>query len=172
MILGGNPAYNAPGDLQFSDKLQAFSMQRNSDGSLRNLTAHLGLYDDETSFKCQWHLPQTHFLEEWSDAAAFDGCISIVQPLIEPLYTGRSMIEMMQTLLETTLEGGYEIVRGFWREQFPESDFDAAWATWLERGAGRSAEEFHAATAQNSVAHAAAKASESGGRYVRIIVPP
>ena len=40
--------------------------------------------------QCQWHVPSTHFLEEWSDARAHDGTASIVQPLIAPLFQGRS----------------------------------------------------------------------------------
>ena len=62
-IIGGNPCYTAPADLAFDAALETFSKRVD-----RNLTVRLGVYDDETSYKCQWHLPQTHFLEEWSDA--------------------------------------------------------------------------------------------------------
>lgn len=64
-IIGGNPCYTAPADLAFDAALETFSKRVD-----RNLTVRLGVYDDETSYKCQWHLPQTHFLEEWSDARA------------------------------------------------------------------------------------------------------
>ncbi|MDP9174041.1 MAG: TAT-variant-translocated molybdopterin oxidoreductase [Planctomycetota bacterium] len=135
MILGGNPSYTAPADLQFDARLEAFSKAMNSDGTLRNVTARLGLYDDETSFKCQWHLPQTHFLEEWSDARAYDGTASITQPLIYPLYTGKSMIEVMHIVLQTELHPGYDIVQGFWRGQNTDApDFDSQWARALEHG--------------------------------------
>ena len=56
---------------------------------------HLGLYEDETSALCQWHLPEAHFLEAWSDARAYDGTATIVQPLIEPLYGGKSAHEVL-----------------------------------------------------------------------------
>ncbi|HEX4797586.1 MAG TPA: TAT-variant-translocated molybdopterin oxidoreductase [Humisphaera sp.] len=133
VILGGNPAYTAPADLNFAQRLENFSIQGNADGSWRNLTVHSSLYEDETSFRCQWHLPQAHFLEEWSDVAAYDGTVSIVQPLIEPLYGGRSAIEVMHVLLETWLGRGYDIVRGFWREKIGEN-FEAAWTRGVARG--------------------------------------
>ena len=77
VILGGNPVYTAPADLKFGDALKKVATR-----------IHLGLYDDETSAMCHWHIPETHFLEAWSDARAFDGTSSIVQPLIMPLYRG------------------------------------------------------------------------------------
>ena len=59
------------------------------------LRVHLSLYDDETSALCHWHVPEAHFLESWSDARAFDGTASIVQPLIAPLYNGKSAHELL-----------------------------------------------------------------------------
>jgi MoCo/4Fe-4S cofactor protein with predicted Tat translocation signal len=128
-ILGGNPCYSAPADLAFDSALEAFSKQTD-----RNLTARLGLYDDETSFKCQWHLPRTHFLEEWSDARAYEGTVTMVQPLIAPLYAGRSMVEVMDLLQAGYLRGGYEIAREFWANQHGRSDFETVWRESLERG--------------------------------------
>ena len=61
-------------------------------------SARLGLYEDETSALCHWHIPQTHFLEEWGDARAFDGTVSIIQPLIAPLYDGKSAHELIALL--------------------------------------------------------------------------
>ena len=79
VILGGNPVYNAPADLKLLERMQKVPLR-----------FHLGLYQDETARQCHWHLPETHFLEAWSDARAYDGTESIVQPLIEPLYEGHS----------------------------------------------------------------------------------
>ena len=62
------------------------------------MRVHLSLYDDETSEVCQWHLPEAHFLETWGDARAFDGTVTIQQPLIEPLYDGRSAHQVLQML--------------------------------------------------------------------------
>ena len=62
------------------------------------LRVHLSLYQDETSRQCHWHLPEAHYLEAWSDTRAYDGTASIVQPLIEPLYQGRSAHELLAAL--------------------------------------------------------------------------
>jgi molybdopterin-containing oxidoreductase family iron-sulfur binding subunit len=129
VILGGNPCYTAPADLPFNAALEAFSKRVE-----KNLTIRLGLYDDETSYKCQWHLPQTHFLEEWSDARAYEGTVSIVQPLISPLYAGRSAIEVMDLILTGYLRGGYEISREFWAGQHNQPDFEPVWRRSLEKG--------------------------------------
>ena len=59
------------------------------------LRVHLGLYQDETSQYCHWHINEAHYLESWGDARAYDGTVSIVQPLIAPLYGGKSVYEVM-----------------------------------------------------------------------------
>src|SRR4051812_37527011 len=84
VIAGGNPVYTAPVDLKFADAM-----------SKVQLRAHLSLYDDETSALCHWQIPEAHFLEAWSDARGQDGTVSIVQPLIAPLYSGRSVHELL-----------------------------------------------------------------------------
>ena len=84
VILGGNPVYTAPADLKFGEALKKVATR-----------IHLGLYDDETSAMCHWHIPETHYLEAWSDVRAFDGTASIVQPLILPLYRGRSAHDVL-----------------------------------------------------------------------------
>src|SRR5262249_48956961 len=76
VILGGNPGFTAPANFRFAEL-----MKRKE----KTLRFHLSLYQDETSRLCHWHLPEAHYLESWSDAQAFDGTISIAQPLIEPL---------------------------------------------------------------------------------------
>ena len=129
IILGGNPSYTAPADLPFDSALEKFSKQVD-----RNLTVRLGLYEDETSYKCQWHLPQTHFLEEWSDARAYDGTVSMVQPLISPLYAGRSAIELMDLLLTGYLRDGYDIAREFWAGHHDRRDFESIWRRSVEKG--------------------------------------
>jgi MoCo/4Fe-4S cofactor protein with predicted Tat translocation signal len=134
LILGGNPAYNAPADIHFAESLEKFSAQR-SNGEYVNLTARLGLYEDETSFRSQWHLPEAHYLEAWGDIRAFDGTTSIVQPLILPLYNGRSTSEFLELLLGRPDRGGYEIVREFWHAQHNSPpDFEQWWQTALKQG--------------------------------------
>ncbi len=88
LILGGNPVFDAPADLNFAAALK----------KVKN-PIHLGLYDDETSRLCRWHLSQAHFLEAWGDARTYDGTLSLAQPLIEPLCDGRSAIEVLAMIL-------------------------------------------------------------------------
>ncbi|HEY2415173.1 MAG TPA: TAT-variant-translocated molybdopterin oxidoreductase [Pirellulaceae bacterium] len=125
LILGGNPVYTAPADFELAEILPRVPLR-----------FRLGLYADETSQLCQWHLPEAHYLESWSDARAFDGTASIVQPLIEPLYQGRSAHEVLAVLNEERKPGD-EIVRGYWRENRPEKsggDFEDWWQTALHDG--------------------------------------
>jgi molybdopterin-containing oxidoreductase family iron-sulfur binding subunit len=105
LILDCNPAYTAPADLRFADAIRTVTF-----------TVHLGLYRDETALLCQWHIPQAHYLEAWSDVRAHDGTASIVQPLIQPLYHGRTAHELVALLTEESDRSSYEIVRGFWQD--------------------------------------------------------
>ena len=106
LILGGNPAFNAPVELGMRDRLKK-----------AKLRVRLGLYDDETSEVCQWQINETHFLETWGDARAFDGTVSIQQPLIQPLYNGRSATQMLQMFTDQPDASAYEMVKGYWRDQ-------------------------------------------------------
>lgn len=128
VIIGGNPVYNAPSDLQFRDKLEKFSK------TSWKLSVHHGLYEDETSFYCHWHAPMTHELEAWSDARAFDGSATIMQPLIAPLYQGRSAHELLAVVSGQRERGGYEIVRDYWRGLHNSSDFESFWVKSLNDG--------------------------------------
>jgi Fe-S-cluster-containing dehydrogenase component len=122
-ILGGNPVYTAPADLEFADALAEVPF-----------SVHLSLYNDETSQLATWHLPQTHFIEEWSDALAYDGAASLVQPPIGPLYdTVRSAHDVLALLLEDE-RSNYDIVREYWQEQYFGTDFDQYWRTSLNNG--------------------------------------
>ncbi len=121
IILGANPAFTAPADLEFARHLANVRFR-----------LHLGVYRDETAKLCQWHVPQTHFLEEWGDARAFDGTASIVQPLIAPLYNGVSALQLVSALRGHE-RPPYELVREFWREQWKD-DFERRWADALRDG--------------------------------------
>jgi molybdopterin-containing oxidoreductase family iron-sulfur binding subunit len=104
LILGGNPVYNAPADLDFAATLKKVPFR-----------AHLGYYDDETSALCQWHVPDSHPLEAWSDARAHDGTISIIQPLIAPLYGSRVAQEVLSALQARSELTAYQLLREFWQ---------------------------------------------------------
>jgi molybdopterin-containing oxidoreductase family iron-sulfur binding subunit len=124
-ILGGNPAYDAPADLNFAGAL------KNTNIPIR---VHLGLYQDETAELCQWHVNEAHYLESWGDARAYDGTVSIVQPLIAPLYGGRSVYELTALLAGQAEATGHEVVQGYWKKQHPSADFDAFWRKSLHDG--------------------------------------
>src|SRR2546426_200219 len=125
VILGGNPVYAAPADLDFAANLLKV-----------NLRVYLGLYDNETAELCQWHIPEAHYLEAWGDARAYDGTASIIQPLIAPLYDGKSAHELLAVLLGQPARVGHDIVRDYWKSRrlVKDEDFEANWEAWLEKG--------------------------------------
>jgi len=118
-ILGGNPVFDAPVDFKFTSAMEKVPFR-----------AHLTPYYDETSMHVHWHIPETHYLESWGDARAHDGTVSIVQPLIDPLYNGRSPHE-----LAAILAGGdatsYKAVRDYWATRGGSDD---TWRRWLHDG--------------------------------------
>lgn len=125
-ILGANPIYAAPPDLKFGAAL-----------AKATFTVRLGLFRDETSSRCRWHLPQTHFLEAWSDLLASDGTPTILQPTIAPLYSGKSAHELLAMMLEDFTPQGYEIVRETWRiaaGAAAGNEFDSLWRQSIHDG--------------------------------------
>ncbi len=128
LILGGNPVYTAPADLDFAGALAALSNRPDA------FTAHLGQYDDETSELCQWHVPEAHPLESWSDARAYDGTASIVQPLIAPLFDGKSAHEVIAAALGSVTATDHDVVRDYWRSRRSGADFEAFWRKSLHDG--------------------------------------
>jgi len=98
VILGGNPAFDAPADLSFADAMAKAKTK-----------IHLTTAPNETSRLADWVLPETHFLEEWSDAVAADGTYSVVQPLVQPIWDGRSKIELL-TQVAGAPKKGYDVV--------------------------------------------------------------
>ncbi|MFO0966207.1 MAG: TAT-variant-translocated molybdopterin oxidoreductase [Gemmataceae bacterium] len=129
LVLGSNPAYTAPADLRFAERLEHVPF-----------VVHLGLYADETADLAHWRLPETHFLESWGDTRAYDGTVSFVQPLIEPLYAGRSEYDILAILTSQLERSAYEVVRRYWRERFlrmtrpTPSNFEAWWRKALHDG--------------------------------------
>ncbi len=123
LILGGNPAYDAPTDLRFGELLTNVP-----------LSIHLSLYDDETSQRCTWHLPRAHGLEAWGDGAAWDGTLTMRQPLIAPLYDGRTAVEVLALASGLKSTSGYELVRGNLRDTASTADFEGFWRRALHDG--------------------------------------
>jgi len=125
VILGGNPAYDAPADLNFADALKNTKIP---------LRVHHGLYQNETAELCQWHVSEAHELEAWGDARAYDGTISIIQPLIAPLYNGKSALEFVALLSGQADVTGYDLVRACWQKQHSGADFEQFWRKSLHDG--------------------------------------
>jgi MoCo/4Fe-4S cofactor protein with predicted Tat translocation signal len=125
VILGSNPVYTAPADLKFGEALRKAQTR-----------VHAGLFDDETASQCHWHVNSTHFLEEWSDARAHDGTVSIVQPLIAPLYGGKSFHEILAVFSDRPERTGYDLVREYWQAQpaMAGDTFDKAWRKVVHDG--------------------------------------
>src|SRR5580692_9260272 len=125
VILGGNPAYDAPADLNFTDALKSGKVP---------LRVHHGLYQNETAELCQWHVSATHELEAWGDARSYDGTVSIIQPLIAPLYNGKSALEFVALLSGQADATGYDLVRAYWQKQHTGADFEQFWRKSLHDG--------------------------------------
>ena len=123
VILGGNPVYNAPGDLDLATRIPK-----------AKTTVHWGPYVDETARLCQWHVPATHYLESWGDARAFDGTASIIQPLIVPLYQGHTVHELVGIMIGQAGLPPEEYIKNHWQDVLGATGFDKAWRRTLHDG--------------------------------------
>ncbi len=123
LILDANPVYSSPADLNFGEAL----------GRVPN-SMHLGSHFDETAQITTWHVNSAHYLEMWSDARAYDGTVSIVQPLIAPLYGGKSAHEVMQTLLDDPQQSAFVTIKNTWAQQLGKGDFETNWRKALHDG--------------------------------------
>ena len=123
VILGGNPAYTAPADLDWA------ATQRKARTVVR-----LGYYEDETFEKCDWHFPMAHFLESWGDVRTSDGTLVPIQPLIAPLFGGLTELEVLARLAGSSAISPYDIVRETFAGLVSGVDFEAAWRKFLHDG--------------------------------------
>ena len=124
VMLNANPVYDASADLNFK---QAMSRAK--------VTAHLGKHADETGSQTDWQIPASHYLESWSDARSYDGTVSVVQPLIDPLYESHTAHEVVQAMLEEPTKSAYDAVRETWQPVLSKSgDFEMNWRKTLHAG--------------------------------------
>ncbi len=120
LMLGGNPVFDAPADLDFASALTKVPM-----------SSHLADYDNETSRSCTWHLNRAHYLEAWGDGRAWDGTICLQQPIILPLFNGKSSLEVLATLAgESVIDGGYHLIRQAWTAALKAPKYDTEAGTW------------------------------------------
>jgi len=125
LILGGNPVFSAPADVELGTALAKVGLR-----------IHVGLYEDETAELCHWHVPQAHALETWSDARAYDGTVTVMQPLIEPLYDGKSLHEVVAAIFTKQEPSSYALVRDTWKTKVG-ADFERVWRRTLHDGVMR-----------------------------------
>jgi MoCo/4Fe-4S cofactor protein with predicted Tat translocation signal len=123
VILGGNPVFDAPADLDFAAAMAKVPH-----------TIALGHMVDETSSSAEWHVPRAHYLESWEDARAVGGTLSVVQPLILPLFGGRTPVEVLGLMIGDKDRPGYDIVRDTWKPILGEAEFDKKWNRVLHDG--------------------------------------
>jgi MoCo/4Fe-4S cofactor protein with predicted Tat translocation signal len=136
VVLGGNPVFDAPVDLDFASAMAKVPH-----------SIALGHTVDETSSKAEWHVPRAHYLESWGDARAVGGMVSVVQPLILPLFNGKTLVEVLGMMVAgqpaAPTEGappppeersGYDIVRDTWKPILGEAGFDTKWNRVLHDG--------------------------------------
>ncbi len=123
LILESDPAFNAPADLEFASLLGQIPV-----------SVHFGSHVNETAAICTWHVPAAHFLESWSDIRAFDGTISLIQPLIAPMYNAKSIHELLNVLLDQPQKPAYETVRETWHEGQSNEGFEPFWQQALHDG--------------------------------------
>jgi molybdopterin-containing oxidoreductase family iron-sulfur binding subunit len=123
VVLGGNPVFDAPADLDFASAMAKVPH-----------TIALGHTVDETSSSAEWHVPRAHYLESWGDARAVGGTLSVVQPLILPLFGGRTPVEVLGLMVSDKDRPGYDIVRDTWKPILGEAEFDKKWNRVLHDG--------------------------------------
>ncbi len=172
VILGGNPVFTAPADLDFAGALSKVSTR-----------IHLSLYFDETAELCDWHVPEAHFLESWGDLRSFDGTVTIQQPLIAPLYDGRQALELLSTLNGAPGRSPAELVKEFWAGSFvtggftdaagqPYATADAFWRATLHEGFIAATSNLRAGAVLTPAANDAMTAPASVGGGLEIVFRP
>jgi molybdopterin-containing oxidoreductase family iron-sulfur binding subunit len=153
LVAGANPVYTAPADLEFAARMDKVGLR-----------VHLGLYPDETAAHCHWHVPQAHTFESWGDARSADGSVTILQPLIAPLYGGKTAHELLAALTDRPERSAYDLVREYWQTRGGlGGDFERAWRQALHDGIVRGAAPAAETVAPAASTAPAAPASAPGG---------
>jgi len=151
VMMGVNPLYSAPVDLEFAAAMAKVPT-----------TVHLGTHVDETGSLSTWHINKAHYLESWSDARAYDGTISIIQPMIAPMYGGHSAHEVLQTLLDNPEASAYDVVVAN-AKTYIKGDFATSWRKALHDGWVEGTAFAPSSASPKSGAAPAAAAASSGG---------
>lgn len=122
-VVGGNPVYDAPADLDFRAALARVPYR-----------VALTQYVDETAQLCQWHIPEAHYLETWGDIRAFDGTATVQQPLIAALHDGVAPASLISALATGVDRPIRDLVRETWRGDRQDEAFEDYWREVLFAG--------------------------------------
>jgi molybdopterin-containing oxidoreductase family iron-sulfur binding subunit len=183
VIMGVNPVFTAPADVKFAERLVKVPF-----------SVYHGLHYDETAFLCHWHAPDVHPLETWGDARSYDGTVTLMQPLIAPLYDGRSASELLTTFTPQPGRRALDIVKDYWTRAFngeggwtirdangePFASVDAFWTRAVHDGfipgtaitAGGPGTPFGAAAASGDAAETGAAAAPAAPPPSAAAAPP
>jgi len=131
LILGVNPVYTAPHDFDFASKIKFDEEKKRK--PIKN-TIYVGSHFDETAELCDWHVAESHYLETWGDARAFDGTLSVIQPLIAPLYHTHSAREVLAAFGDKPGLSDYDALRDRLKAANPSADFEKFWRKTLNDG--------------------------------------
>jgi molybdopterin-containing oxidoreductase family iron-sulfur binding subunit len=123
VIIGGNPVYNAPVDLDFAGAVAKVP-----------LCIQFSSYKNETTDYMHWHVPEAHYLEAWSDGRSYDGTASVIQPMIMPLYDGKNGHELLAMFTDQPGTSSHDLVQTYWKSQHPTGDFETFWRTSVHDG--------------------------------------
>ena len=123
IVLGTNPVYTAPADLQFGERLARLPW-----------SVHWGEYADETGQLASWHVPAAHPLESWGDLAAYDGTVSLMQPTIRPLHGGKTALQLWHAIERGVDEPARQLLVAYWQDRYAGQDFRAFWHQALRAG--------------------------------------
>jgi MoCo/4Fe-4S cofactor protein with predicted Tat translocation signal len=160
VILNANPVYTAPVDLHFEEALNKVKV-----------SAHLGSHLNETGLATEWHINGAHYLESWSDTRAYDGTATVIQPMIDPLYGGKTAHDVIQSMLDHPDLTAYDVVRKTWQGSLGAGDAEHAWRKILHDGmVGGTA--FQAKTVSAKIGDLQATAPSAADGTVEVIFRP
>jgi molybdopterin-containing oxidoreductase family iron-sulfur binding subunit len=123
LIFGSNPVYDAPHDFDFTSKLQKVET-----------SVHVSTHFDETAEYSKWHVAESHYLETWGDVRAFDGTVSVIQPLIAPLYHTHSAFDVLAAFTDKPGLTAYDAVRDRLKTSAGASNPEKFWRKSLNDG--------------------------------------
>jgi MoCo/4Fe-4S cofactor protein with predicted Tat translocation signal len=166
VMIGTNPVFTAPSDLDFSSAIKA-----------TKTTILLSQYHDETARQTQWHVNRAHFLEQWGDGTSYTGVKSVIQPMIQPLYGGKSEIEYLYAIINGSTGDGHKLVRDTWKSYLSSANFENQWEKILHDGILTNTEFDTPRVSLSSsfdtyVKQAFAQAKKPGDNEIELVIKP